>query len=529
MGCGASSNPTEDAQESWRGKSGRIDGPEPFQADQASWKQKSGRTSGPEGYQFGDIARSLKLKMTAHHLLTPEEQAIAAMERQTYTSHKLFSVHDAASEQLEEEEEVPTLGALKASWKKSAGRDQGGEGYQFGDIFLTVARKFNRLMDARVKEEKEVIEACRHVKCFGEPDEDLINEVHMSYLYGGASALAIVRVEHLSSEDSPQLVVRLNNPSDAASNSAHAADVVGDAAAELGVAPRKFFSGSLNSGQSVEVMEFVTGGCPDPRFLADSLQDCRNYGELLGALHRVPPAVIEGLPGVCHIAPETEAILRSELALDDEQLQGMSALGTFPGRFSQILLLRMHGAPKAFLSRLAAVIKAVVCGAGQWLQSDMCTRLVVGHGDVSPQNLLRRSDGRLVAIDFESARMMHWAIDVGSLLIMPGKKGLMAHTVTYAHRKEIAMAYIAASTGASGSLSQSQVDGIDTVLWDMEVGMCVRLAYVALTAPFCSGSFALDFVILLERAVNSMTQAQNNSEIKAAIIKHGTISYLQSN
>ena len=310
---------------------------------------------------------------------------------------------------------------------------------------------------------------------------------------------------------------------------------VSNAAGQLGAAPAQYYRGPLPTGAQVGVMEMMKGGCPGPQFLGESKKNAELFGACIGRFHGVDPAVLAPFEQVNSIKPDTAAILKQELGVDDHELAQIESIcGTMPGRFSQILLLRQQGAHPAFLQRIGAAIKRTCLGACSWLSHPVAKRMVVGHADVNHNNLMYKDADYMVAIDFESARLMPAVFDLGAMLLDVNRAGISTFAVPRLHREAMVQAYkrlMPSGTEESTPVSTDGVlldDRIDDLLWDMEVGMLFRLCYITIAAPIISRTVQKptdQFVAALEVMLTAMEDAASDPTKKDAIIDRGLVAH----
>jgi len=251
---------------------------------------------------------------------------------------------------------------------------------------------------------------------------------------------------------------------------------VSKAAGDLGAAPVQYYRGPLASGAEVGVMQMMTGGCPNSQFLGDSVKSAQLFGACMGRFHSVDPAVMANFETSMMIKPDTGAILKQELGMSDDELSRIeSVCGTMPGRFSQMFFLRQQGASPVFLQRIGSAIKRTCLGACDWLTHPMTKRMVTGHADVNHNNLMWRDPDYMVAIDFESARMMPAAFDLGAMLLAAERTGISAFAVPLSHRQALAYAYESTSSGADNDSEAASIDDValddnlEDFLWDMVI------------------------------------------------------------
>jgi len=201
----------------------------------------------------------------------------------------------------------------------------------------------------------------------------------------------------------------------------------------------------------------------------------------------------------------------------------VSRLGTYAAlNLSIMSSLKEQNVSEPYLEELRSLSSRYMRGAAQWLRSPCNAQSVVCHSDLHSGNLVYNGQQELFAIDFETARVMPAALDLGTPLLYPEQA---PSPVSHTHRQAIAKSYILASDALHGIQTASLQQAIEELVWDIEVGVCCRLLFLI---HVCSSlkledpeSVTGTMITKLKHMLDVMEDAHENSSKRALVAQHG--------
>jgi len=343
-------------------------------------------------------------------------------------------------------------------------------------------------------------------------------DVKFIVLAGGISALSVLKVTDCAGKV-PPLVVRVDRPDNEA---AKKAATLATELAKVGAGPKIYHHGPSQQGY-VTIMGFVNGGNPQEGFLR-STANCCAYGKLMARLHRIPNKFIA--PFSSQVAREPKQLAAMLGMGTVEVSRALRLLGSYPCVYAEMTDgLRAAGLAEDRLKKLHHASRLIMLQAHELMRSPMTSRLVCGHGDAHPGNLLWQDQQHsgLLLIDLETAASMPAAFDLAVPLTAKAGEG------SPLDNRRMLLDWYLQSLGNLESGSKrclKIVEANDDMVYDMEVGVVARILFISYVFSFFGSGFYPTVDAFIEGVVamiNILERAQGDDILRKEVVKSGIV------